>query len=349
MFIRGLTAPRPRRGFTLIELLVVIAIIAVLIALLLPAVQAAREAARRAQCVNTLKQWALAANNYESAYQSLPPGHLPQRWFDRGGGIWYTGVNAFAFMLGFIEQGSLFNTYNYSHSMRHSSNVTAAATSLSIFWCPSDPAAAQTRPLDSWYDLQPPGFVQSARSYCANRGTFWMTDFRYNMQHPCYQPITATATGVIYENSRTRLAEITDGTSNTFLFGEQAHGILSPSRQTWNHWWHSGWMEDAFFDTTAPINAWPRKTRSEWHSVTAASSFHPGGANFAMCDGSVRFIKETIATWPLDNSGLPVGYALVNCSTTPAYSGYVQGSALPQIYQALSTRAGGEVISADGL
>jgi prepilin-type N-terminal cleavage/methylation domain-containing protein/prepilin-type processing-associated H-X9-DG protein len=338
-----------RRGFTLIELLVVIAIIGVLIALLLPAVQSAREAARRAQCVNNLKQLALASANYESAYGVLPPGHLPQYWVPgTGAGTpqWYTGVNSFAFSLPFVEASALFNTYNFSMSMRDEHNATAASTNLSVFWCPSDPEAAELIPLNPWYDLPPPGFTMAARSYVANRGTFWMTDLRYNMLDPCYDKITATATGTIFEDSRVKLADIRDGTSNTFLYGEAAFGQLWPEwRKDWNRWWHSGWYEDAFFDTTVPINKGQQgKTPWDWHSTTAAASYHPGGANFAMVDGSVRFIKETIATWPLDADGLPQGYAYSTCGGWPIYQ---QGTAVPRVYQALSTRKGGEVISAD--
>ena len=340
-----------RHGFTLIELLVVIAIIGVLIALLLPAVQSAREAARRSQCVNNLKQLALAANNYESTYGCLPPGNLNQHYAGNGN-QWYTGVNSFAFMLNYVEAGSLFASYNFDQSMRDGANVTAAATNLSVLWCPSDPEVSQLVPLHTWYDVQPPGFTQAARSYVANRGTFWMTDFRYHTDDPCYDTYRRTATGVIYDGSATKLAEIRDGTSNTFLFGEAAFEDLWPSsRQYWNRWWHSGWMEDAFFDTTAAINKGAKsKTSHDWHSVTAASSKHPGGANFAFCDGSVRFIKETIATWTLGADGLPVGHIQMSCPDQ-VYDWnntfYDLGTAVPQVYQALSTRKGGEVISAD--
>ncbi|QDV38101.1 DUF1559 domain-containing protein [Tautonia plasticadhaerens] len=336
-----------RPGFTLIELLVVIAIIGVLIALLLPAVQSAREAARRAQCTNNLKQIALASMNYESAFGSLPPGNLNAP--DPEGGLaWYTGVNSFAFILGFIEQGAMLSAYNYDLSMRASANVTAAATNFNAYWCPSDPEAAELIPVNDWYHGQAlfPNFTQAARSYVANRGTFWMTDFRYNTLDPCYSTVTRTATGTIYDGSATKLSEIRDGTSNTFLYGEAAFGELWPaSRKAWNRWWHSGWMEDAFFDTTVPINkGGPGKTPHDWHSTTAASSYHPGGANFAMADGSVRFIKDTINTWPLGDDGEPVGYSLRYCGSWPIYE---QGNAVPGVYQALSTRKGGEVVSAD--
>jgi prepilin-type N-terminal cleavage/methylation domain-containing protein/prepilin-type processing-associated H-X9-DG protein len=336
-----------RRGFTLIELLVVIAIIGVLIALLLPAVQSAREAARRSQCINNLKQLSLGALNYESTHGCLPPGNLPQKSWTNGGN-WYTGVNSFCFMLSFMEGQALSQSYNFSLAMRDAANTTAAAVNTNAFWCPSDPEAATLFPLNAWYqNAAGSGFTQAARSYVANRGTFWMTDFRYNMDDPCYDRVAATATGVIYEDSRTKLSDIRDGTSNTFMFGEAAFGELWPAadRKEWNRWWHSGWMEDAFFDTTAPINkAGPGKTAHNWHSVTAANSYHPGGTNFSFCDGSVRFIKESIATWPLDASGMPRGYQSLTCG---GWTYYANGTAVPQVYQALSTRKGGEVISAD--
>ena len=345
-----------RRGFTLIELLVVIAIIGVLIALLLPAVQSAREAARRSQCVNNLKQIALASLNYESSYGSLPPGNIPAP-DPESGTRWYTGVNSFAFILGFIEQGAMLGAYNYEVSMRASSNITAAATNFNVYWCPSDPEVSTLIPVNNWYHGQSafPNFTQAARSYVANRGTYFMTDFRYNLQDPCYDSVRRTATGVIYENSSTKLAEIRDGTSNTFMYSEAAFEKLKPAwRKNWNRWWHSGWMEDAFFDTTAPINH-PGVPDDDYRfTTTHASSNHPGGANFAFCDGSVRFIKETIATWPLGNvSGatqlamLPVGTQISNCSGGSSWEYYTLGAAVPQVYQALSTRKGGEVISAD--
>ena len=135
-------------GFTLIELLVVIAIIAVLISLLLPAVQSAREAARRAQCVNNLKQLALAAANYESANGTLPTGTYWTRKLSDPTQFTY-GPSVFVNMMSYMEQTQGFNAYNFSLGWEAPMNSTIAGLGISSLWCPSDASVG------SGYQLTP--------------------------------------------------------------------------------------------------------------------------------------------------------------------------------------------------
>jgi len=348
---------RPSRpGFTLIELLVVIAIIAVLISLLLPAVQAAREAARRSQCTNNLKQVALAALNYESSNGCLPPGHF----FTRYSWGWYYGANTFVQMLQYLEQSSTYSAFNFVLSSYDSPNHTVAGTGLSVLWCPSDSAAAERFPIDAdlqnFYGTPAPGFTGvTFTSYVTNNGP-WAMYFDLSDPNldpaaamPGYQAWVNSTRGTIFPGSSIKLQAISDGTSNTFLFGEHAHGILAPADQKTSQHWHSGWWGDTQFDTINAINEYKSLHKEIasglwWIPLRSISSFHPGGANFAFSDGSVRFVKETIQTWKTDmnNGGDPIGVTY-----GPDYSEYRLGTARPGVYQALSTRDGGEVLSSD--
>ncbi len=301
--LRSLRAKR--RGFTLIELLVVIAIIAVLIALLLPAVQSAREAARRIQCVNNLKQLGLAMHNYIGVYNMLPKGGP--------GGI----VNATtvvqaasptlrihswgAAIAPFLEQSPVYNAVNQVKWYIEPENQTASQTRLSAFLCPSNPLGDRGKPNGD----TPTSTVLYARTdYGGNWGERAIR---------CYPGTSCTnaydsgvdGRGVImhrYEANIT-LPQISDGTSYTAVLGEAPNAL------------HGTWMSHKnFFDQSAPLNA--RYTKSSAGTFASClmftgdttktegqlgcdygqefHSYHVGGANFLMVDGSVRFLKQTM-------------------------------------------------------
>lgn len=351
-----------RRGFTLIELLVVIAIIGVLIALLLPAVQSAREAARRAQCTNNLKQLALAAHNYVDANNRLPSG---MRWgWVPGSTSSVTSLHGMLpGFLPFIEQTALHRAINYDLGMFEAVNATINATSVSAYSCPSDPTTGQ---LSDHPGSPYPKMAHT--SYAGVSGT-WPNNtyslppnasFPGGLVHPQFGKVRANQAGIFSTHSETSFADIRDGLSNTLMFAEHANGILADRNPAANGdwgWWTSGDFGDTQITSMYPINAhkkqpqyFPANAWADSH-IMAASSFHPGGANFAMADGSVKFIKETIDTWPIDPATeLPIGLT-TNCNGScfwaTTYEVSDQSTFRAGVYQHLSTKNRGEVVSAD--
>jgi len=337
-----------RRGFTLIELLVVIAIIGVLIALLLPAVQAAREAARRAQCTNNLKQLALAAQNYLNTVGSLPMGMSIQRSSaNPGAGLW-TNASCFVPLLQYAEQVQTYNATNWDCNIFDDQNTTICAFGWSALWCPSDRGVERAQVIDYVLTDFTPLYPMNYSSYAGNAGTWFTYQFGGT-------PTLNNMTGVFYSKSSVKMSDITDGTSNTMAFSERAHSIMATGDHPYWHWWTSGNYGDTQYTTFYPMN--PTKKLMNGSSGTqgeagvyieSASSLHPGGCNFALMDGSVRFIKETVDCWQNNPNNSPP-LAPAGVTQTTASDGYqIWVLALNTkigVYQKLSTKAGGEVIN----
>src|SRR6516164_1480730 len=225
--MKNLAGHRRRRGFTLIELLVVIAVIAVLIALLLPAVQSAREAARRIQCVNNLKQIGLAMHNYHTAMNVFPMGSsiAPQQDVPLQQSIW-SAWSAGALMLGYLDQGPIYNACNFSWAVLDGSNFSGQAnvasdsgynqtvlfTNLSMFMCPSDPNVGQKQNNNSY-----------AASYGATTTGLYNWTFGPSANYTMGET-AAESTGVFTIGKSYGVQSITDGSSNTVAYAEALVG-----------------------------------------------------------------------------------------------------------------------------
>ncbi|MEJ7591262.1 MAG: DUF1559 domain-containing protein [Planctomycetaceae bacterium] len=307
---------RSRRplGFTLIELLVVIAIIAILIALLLPAVQQAREAARRTQCKNNLKQIGLAMHNYHDIFNTFPPAYItrfPNTVVSGEPGLYSWG----AFILPQVEQANLYATLNVGNVLLDQNLATAAGlaalqTPQPNFRCPSDTGPSLNNfkstlaGAPNWYNRNATStgtneIPIATSNYVMVAGTGFSTT-------PPATPGTTTTPplGVGFSNSKINFRDITDGTSNTLLVGERAwkYGQVMGGAATAIGFSASVNVQDNSNGVkTAGLGAigiaynginWS-STNAD-HQPRGFSSVHVGGAQFALCDGSVRFISENI-------------------------------------------------------
>ena len=319
-----------RSGFTLIELLVVIAIIAILIGLLLPAVQKVRGAAARLKCQNNLKQLGLALHNYEGVYKYFPPGRAayPLVVSAQGRLLGYIEQDNIGRSVD-VTQVPLYNSNSTAYPLPIG-NYQASITPVKLFVCPSDPMNGQN---PNAFATLPSGAVSTSDRYAGtnyvtcigsgdgsadNTGTYWG---QYKTSDGLFGQTPVTITGA------------TDGLSNTVAFSESTMGTgapdfsgapTDPARQvltlpgstvtsdancagggTWSSMRGAKWINGHYADANYNHHLLPNDSRSDCSNAShnpgqaAARSFHTGGVNVLLGDGSVRFVSNGIdpATW----------------------------------------------------
>ncbi len=324
---------RRQNGFTLVELLVVIAIIGILVGLLLPAVQAAREAARRMQCSNNLKQLGLAALNYESTFSKFPPNHIFARPIinptTANGAADVVNMECWGWhvlLMPQFEQTAMYNQLNVTQIslMGFIRNATPAQFALlqqeiSTFRCPSDSGESIAKPARHWGGGV--GTAASSRgnwesgltNYVSNRGV------RDNPQtvKDCF--------GVLQENLAQKIGGITDGTSNTIIFGERDSkygrsatwpGVRNPDGNGARGIYMNTATVRPPINSIDPPNTWSTLSQG---AGSGFGSLHTGGATFVFVDGSVHFISASIDSRPNSVGGCNVYDEAVCLATYGVY------------------------------
>ena len=297
---------RKQSAFTLIELLVVIAIIAILIGLLVPAVQKVRAAANQAQCQNNLKQLGIAVHNYHDAFGQIPPNAmynaLSFNWAADGGNTVSPPWSWIARVLPYIEQNSLYVECGIPKGPMNGS-LAGLASIIPTLLCPAD-ASETANPATDWPNIA--GVAMGLTNYKGVSGSNWgyngSSGSGFATAFPVADPsVTAGANpedgldhgnGIFYRtdgNRKLRLIGITDGTSNTFMIGEDMHSYDQHC---------GGWPYPNYVNATCAIplnyNDGPASGYGDWENRYSFHSWHTIGANFCFADGSVRFVENGV-------------------------------------------------------
>ena len=289
------TGKRP--AFTLVELLVVIAIIGILIALLLPAVQAAREAARRSQCSNNMKQVGLGLHNYHDSHKVLPTGQL--LWNNNlPSGCGLVGTERKfgwqAMLLPYIEQLPLYDSFNGFKGISTATYALQMSSYVDAYLCPSNPFldGVQWTGARNTYlaDVEPgPDSTPSHYSGISDDDCLWE-----NCGNGGW--LACLADGTFYMGSKVHFRDMKDGTSNTIIVCEN----VAPDKDAYANAQYNGktWVAWNVLDVSRginfPFNLVPRLSHTCWNNTNGPASYHPGGCQFVLGDGSCRFISETV-------------------------------------------------------
>jgi prepilin-type N-terminal cleavage/methylation domain-containing protein len=314
-----------RFAFTLIELLVVIAIIAILIALLVPAVQKVREAAARTQCMNNLKQLALAVLDYESSQKHLPPAGIGYGWCGVTPGTYPSdphilNQNGLTLLLPYIDQAPLFEkldftqafclavspynaganwpagenpTENGSVLMGNSDvtnpNLPLMSTAIPVFHCPSD----------NGDPILPANIIYGASdTFPGQKTNYDFVASWLEMEHCNIWFNQGIGRYMFGQNSNCTITQVTDGMSNTFMIAETLYQVYNGRCPAWGYrGWVMGGIDPTQAQDTQGINDWTFAAHStaqigELGTWSSAGSLHPGGCHFAMGDGTVRFVTQ---------------------------------------------------------
>ena len=362
--------PMPEfRAMTLVEMLFLVAIIAIGLLVMIPVILYSRDHSRNTQCQSNLRQIASGTHQYEASASVFPAGFfwsvIPGK--NREEASLASSHGPLVSILPFVEQSSLYSSLNFGHNIHSEVNMTVCATRISLFQCPADPeiTTLSTIPNSALVpsNTSSGSHLIAKSSYASVAGPWVVNTWRLpglgQGERSSYPESVKNQLGMFNISHFMKLDDVTDGAASTMMFGEHSLEHVKSNLRNDSFWWVSGNHGDTLISTMFPINSWRYGLDPEIDLISASSS-HGRTANFAFADGSVRPIRDTIATmsfqfnpkklFPTGGTHVQswISQSVLTESTGPDPFWDTTFKLRPGerfgLYQALSTRAGGEQV-----